>query len=411
MYAGPGAQSIMVAASAWDSVAAELAAAASGYNSVIAELTGGPWVGPSSAAMVSAVAPYATWLATASELAEVGAGQARAAAAAFEAAFMATVPPPVIAANRVLMTTLIATNFFGQNTPAIMATEAQYLEMWAQDATAMYAYAAASAAATVLSPYSPPPNTSTPEGLLDQELAVTQAAAQPAGNAGQTAAAATTQLTQAAVPQLLGQLSSGAAVSPFTTLQNQINSLVTTWLPTPTSTWWQVLPSHYTAVFKSASGLPYFTLGMGNFGWSIGQQTFNGIGTTAGSGGAWFPTPQFAGLHLGGIAGTAAVSGNTGGPMLVSAGSAGKVGMLSVPSTWANPTTEATLASAVMEDTPLPFGAAAGTAGGSGGAGGLGNSLLRGIPAGLVGRRAAGYGYTNKYGFKHSVITRPPSAG
>ncbi len=407
MYAGPGAGSIMVAASAWDSVAAELATAASGYHSVIAELTGGPWVGPSSTAMVSAVAPYASWLGAASELAEVSAGQARAAAAAFEAAFIGTVPPPVIAANRMLMTTLIATNFFGQNTPSIMATEAQYLEMWAQDATAMYAYAATSAAATVLSPYSSPPNTSSPEGLLQQELAVTRAAAQPAGNVGQTAAAATTQLTQAAVPQLLGQLSSGAAVSPFTTLQDQIKTLIATWLPTPTSTWWQVTPAHYTAVLKSATGLPYFTIGMGNFGWSIGQQTVRGIGTTAGSGGAWFPTPQFAGLHLGGIAGAGAVSGNTGGPMLVSAGSAGKVGMLSVPSTWANPATEATLASAVMEDTPLPVG----TAGGPGGAGGLGNSLLRGIPAGLVGRRAAGYGYTNKYGFKHSVLTRPPSAG
>ena len=47
-----------------------------------------------------------------------------------------TVPPPVIAANRVLLMTLIATNFFGQNTPAIAATDAQYMEMWAQDAAA-----------------------------------------------------------------------------------------------------------------------------------------------------------------------------------------------------------------------------------------------------------------------------------
>ena len=45
-----------------------------------------------------------------------------------------TVPPPVIAANRVLLLNLIATNFFGQNTPAIAVTEAQYMEMWAQDA-------------------------------------------------------------------------------------------------------------------------------------------------------------------------------------------------------------------------------------------------------------------------------------
>ena len=53
-----------------------------------------------------------------------------------------TVPPPVIAANRTQLMSLTATNFFGQNTPAIAATEAQYSEMWAQDAAAMYGYAA-----------------------------------------------------------------------------------------------------------------------------------------------------------------------------------------------------------------------------------------------------------------------------
>ena len=59
-----------------------------------------------------------------------------------------TVPPPVIAANRSLLAALVATNFFGQNTPAIAATEIQYAEMWAQDAVAMYGYAASSASAT-----------------------------------------------------------------------------------------------------------------------------------------------------------------------------------------------------------------------------------------------------------------------
>ena len=35
---------------------------------------------------------------------------------------------------------LIATNLLGMNTPAIMATEAQYEEMWAQDVAAMLGY-------------------------------------------------------------------------------------------------------------------------------------------------------------------------------------------------------------------------------------------------------------------------------
>ena len=147
----------MVAAAAWDELAAELDTAASNYGSVIDELTSGPWVGPTSASMVSAVVPFLTWLSAVTSQAEQTAGQARAAAAAFETAYAMTVPPPVIAANRVSLMTLIATNFFGQNTPAIAATEAQYMEMWAQDAAAMYSYAGSSAAASDLTVFTSPP--------------------------------------------------------------------------------------------------------------------------------------------------------------------------------------------------------------------------------------------------------------
>ncbi len=45
--------------------------------------------------------------------------------------------PSAVAANRVALQALVARNILGQNTPAIMATEAQYAEMWAQDVAAM----------------------------------------------------------------------------------------------------------------------------------------------------------------------------------------------------------------------------------------------------------------------------------
>jgi PPE-repeat protein len=365
---------------------------------VIDDLTSGPWVGPTSAAMVSAVVPYVSWMSTAAAQAEESASQARAAAAAFETAFGLTVPPPVIAANRALLAALVATNFFGQNTPAIMATEAQYSEMWAQDALAMYGYAAESAVATALAPYQSPPNTTTPEGVFDQFAAVAQAAAQPAGNSGQTAAAATSQLTSAAtVPQVLQQLSS---YWPFSLFSTSVQDFLKYGLPTPTNNWLGV-PSNWANPILKQTLQAYFGIGIANFGWSIGQQTFQGLGTTAGAGGAWFPTPQFAGLHFGGAFGVNAVSGGNGAAVLASAGQAGKVGMLSVPSSWTSPTTQATLASATMaEETPANAGAVPGT-----------NALLRGMPAGAVGRRTAGYGYTNKYGFRYSVLTRPPSAG
>ena len=138
--------------------------------------------------MAAAVAPYLTWMtATATQIEQV-ANQARAAAAAYEAAFAMTVPPAVVAANRAQLMALIATNILGQNTPAIMATEAHYGEMWAQDAAAMYGYAASSAAASTLAPFTPPKSTTNPAGLTGQSAAAAQAAGTSAGSHAQTVA-------------------------------------------------------------------------------------------------------------------------------------------------------------------------------------------------------------------------------
>ncbi|KKC05753.1 PPE family protein [Mycobacterium nebraskense] len=394
MYAGPGSGSLMAASAAWDEVAAELATAASGYGSVIAELTSGPWAGPASASMVAAVVPFVSWLSAMSGLAEETASQGRAAAAAFEAAFAMTVPPPVIAANRVLLATLVATNFFGQNTPAIMATEAQYLEMWAQDAAAMYGYAAASATASVLTPFEAPHNTSTPEGPANQALAVTQAAQQPAGNTAQTVSNATAQLgsspgLSSASSQTVGQTTSSAALAPASPAAQF----------TPTDPWWwQLTSGNYDTVLKRMTGLPYFSNGLAAFSSSIAQQlVFGPGGSTAGAGGAWFPTPQFAQLGLGNLG---SLSSNV---VSAGAGQAAQVGGLSVPQQWATLTSAVSPANAAeAEAAPIQAGATNPP----------GNALLRGMPTGVMGRRAgAAAGYSHKYGFRYSVLTRPPSAG
>lgn len=178
MYAGPGPLSLTAAAVAWDALAAELHAAASCYRSVIAGLTTGRWLGPSSLAMASAFAPYMAWMAGAAGRAAETAGQARLAVEVFEAAFAMTVPPPAVAANRVQLATLIATNFFGQNAAAIAATEAEYAEMWAQDAAAMYEYAAGSAAACAVTPFTPPPDTTDEAGVARQAAVVGQVTTQ-----------------------------------------------------------------------------------------------------------------------------------------------------------------------------------------------------------------------------------------
>ncbi|OJZ74219.1 hypothetical protein BRW65_10365 [Mycobacterium paraffinicum] len=397
MYAGPGSGSLMAASAAWDEVAAEVAAAASGYGSVVAELTSGPWVGPASSSMVAAVVPFVGWLSAVAGLAEETASQGRAAAAAFEAAFAMTVPPPVIAANRVLLATLVATNFFGQNTPAIMATEAEYLEMWAQDAAAMYGYAAASAAASQLAPFEAPPNTTAPDGVAEQALAVTQAAQQPAGNTAQTVASqlAGTQVLSTAAPQVSAAPSQ---TGPFTWLTSAIQNFSQSGLPTPTNNYLGLSPTFYTVMLKQNTGLAYFSNGIVAFWSQLAQQLVSGPGgSTAGAGGAWYPTPQFAQLGLGNL-------GNIGGGAVsAGAGQAVHVGSLSVPQQWATLTSAVGPANAEAEALPVQTAGAANPPG---------NALLRGMPTGVIGRRAgAAAGYSHKYGFRYSVLTRPPSAG
>ncbi|MBI2695048.1 PPE family protein, SVP subgroup [Mycobacterium nebraskense] len=204
MYTGPGAAPMLAAATTWDALAVALHSAATSYQSEVAALTGGPWLGPSAAAMAAAAAPYVAWTRTAAAQAEQTANQAKAAAAAYEAAFAETVPPPVIAANRTLLMSLVATNVFGQNTPAIATTEAQYSEMWAQDAGAMYGYAASSAAATRLTPFAPPQQSTDSGGSVRQAAALTQATGTSAGKV--QSALTSTQQAFSATPNALTSL-------------------------------------------------------------------------------------------------------------------------------------------------------------------------------------------------------------
>src|ERR1700741_342593 len=172
MYSGPGSGPLLAAAAAWGELAAEVQSTAASYGSPIQGLTVGPWTGPSSIAMAAAAAPYVAWMSATGAQADEAATQAKLAAGAYETAFAATVPPQVIAANRALLAALIATNFLGQNTPAIAATEAHYMEMWAQDAAAMYAYASSSATASQLTPFTEPPQTTSAAAAPAQAAAV-----------------------------------------------------------------------------------------------------------------------------------------------------------------------------------------------------------------------------------------------
>jgi PPE-repeat protein len=203
---------MLTAAAGWDGLAEDLYSTAGSCDAVISGLTGDAWLGPSSVSMAAAAATYVAWLTGTAGQAEHAANQARAAAAAYEATFAMTVPPPVIAANRSLLAALVASNFLGQNTPAIAATEAHYVEMWAQDAAAMYGYAGSSASAAQLTPFPPPAPTTTGAGVAAQSAAVAQAAGSAAGTPARTVISALPQLISS-LPQALQRLAAPSSSS------------------------------------------------------------------------------------------------------------------------------------------------------------------------------------------------------
>lgn len=287
MYSGPGAGSLVAAATAWQNLATELQSTASSYSSVLSSLTAGPWVGPSSLAMASAAAPYVAWMQqTAAQAAET-ATQATEAATAYETAFAAHVPPPVIAENRALLAQLVATNAFGQNTSAIAANEAQYSEFWAQDATAMNTYFASSATASnTLTEFSPAPKTTNESGTATQSAATTAATSTAAGKVANTVtqAAATTGATgplagladlgtayQGFWTNLLNTVPGGA--SYYTAMYNAVKvplGLTTTFndigllINFPLSQWLKFAPPvAYGALPKDALGAGLGALGFG----------------------------------------------------------------------------------------------------------------------------------------------------
>jgi PPE-repeat protein len=381
MYSGVGAGPLLAAASAWYGLAAELRVTALGYSSVLSELTSQAWSGPASASMAAAAAPYAAWMSTTAAQAEETAIQAEAAVAAYEAAFAATVPPPVIAANRALLMALIATNFFGQNTPAIAAVEAQYAEMWAQDAAAMYGYAGASASASHLTPFAAPQQTTDPGGLTAQSAAVSQAAASAAGTGQSTVSPLTS-----AVPATLHSLAAPAASTGPGTAASGLDDLLNSPI------WNNFGPNAniWNTIFASGFYMPARYLGTASDFMSMSQQAAGGAAGAA-EGAASAATAGALHNPLGSATLVNSVTATMGRGDLV--------GALSVPQGWATPTPPpsplaSTPGGAPAEAPPPPLAASTPS-----------------MPlAGHMGARGEGRAIP-QYGFRVAFTTRPPAAG
>ncbi|ORA13953.1 PPE family protein [Mycobacterium arosiense] len=320
MYVGAGSGPLLAAAAAWDELAAELQSAGASYQSTVETLATGPWTGPSSIVMAAAAAPYVAWIHATSAQAEQAGAQAKLAAGAYEAAFAATVPPSVIAANRSLLATLIATNILGQNTPAIAATEAHYMEMWAQDAAAMYTYAATSASAAQLTPFAEPPRTTNDSAAPTQAAAVAQSAGQGSSNTASHLA----QLSSTMQPAAQAVTNAGAGTTTSSTGLTT-SSFITNW-----NEFWSVLTGVYSPQsWSTIPGGPFLSFGQA-YAW--GQ---NGQGAAAYLAGPKAITGALAPLTSGANAVKPMLSSAVGaGQVSGSMGKAALVGRMSVPQGW-----------------------------------------------------------------------------
>ncbi|HEY1842900.1 MAG TPA: PPE family protein [Mycobacterium sp.] len=263
MYSGAGSGPLMAAASAWDELAADLETTAASYQTVLTQLTGTTWLGPSSARMAASTSPFVDWLAgTAGQAAQTSA-QARLAAASYESAFASTVPPAVIAANRALLAALVATNFLGQNTPAIAATEAHYMEMWFQDGMTMDTYATISQQAVVLPQHTPAP-TASDGGTSANAAAAAQSTANSASTTGTNLATALQNL----LPSLSGNTSSSNGLSSaMSTLgvpaatQTSLASTAATSVESATGSIVPIQAAYYMTMFASMPAKMLISLG------------------------------------------------------------------------------------------------------------------------------------------------------
>ena len=362
IFGGAGSGPLFTAASAWDGLAADLSGAASSFESVVSGLASGMWTGPASLSMAAAAAPYVTWLSAAAGQAEMAANQARAAATAFESAFTATVFPAAVTANRVSLATLIATNFLGQNTPAIAMNELEYVEMWAQDVAAMLGYhVGATTVASTLPSFSLPPLS-----MAGLEGLVSAGASEVAG-----------VVSTAAAPLSIGAES---AVS--------------------------VIPSAVTEVSSAASALPLSSLtsvaqiGMYPVSMMMSplmmaiQSATHGAPALAGASQLAADAPKFANAAVPAMKGLGGGVGGLGGAASAGLGKAHLVGAMSVPPNWEG-SAPTRMASSAMSGMGAEANAAAMAAGAQGGGmpmmpmpmGGMGAG--GGMPGGMMGRGGA----------------------
>jgi PPE-repeat protein len=223
MIAGDLGESLVQAAAGYESVADMLIAelTAMGLNTSTTAMVA--WQGPGGIIMEMTAAEFMAVCAAASAWVRVGQIQAAEVAAAHTAAVETMIPAAVCLTNRATQAGLIATNFFGQNTPGIIGLEAQYQGFWVTNATARTGYG--SVVSTALGALSePPPLAPAASDPLGPALGVAQAAAQDGAQSGlQTSAKSMTQVADAPAKDAMSTPSSAQGL--MTSMAGQAGSL------------------------------------------------------------------------------------------------------------------------------------------------------------------------------------------
>jgi PPE-repeat protein len=340
MFTGAGSGPLMAASTAWNELAADLESTATQYQTLVTNLVTGSWLGPSSAQMASATAPYIAWLqGTAATAAQTGA-QAEAAATAYQAAYASMVPLPEIAANRALLAELVSNNFLGQNTGAIATTEANYLDMWIQDALGMDTYQVNSQAATAL-----PAQVAAPQVASGAAPAAAVAAAAPADASSEALIVAVLN----AIAALFGGPASGqGALTSLAGFDAWLPTVVSTIAGNPTAALLPVQATYYLGMLSSTPARMFMSSGSSSGASSAGSTLASSSDTLLENVGK-FIDGKMGGV-VSGVSGQLASWGSK-----ISAGMAAAqhLGGLSVPNAWHGMAPEMARAAPIMPDTSV----------------------------------------------------------
>lgn len=365
IYSGASSAPLMAAAAAYANLGAEISTTATQWESIVSLLTSEQWTGGGSAAAAAAAQPIITYLTETAATLEQASAQATASAAAFEAVFAAVVPPPLVVANRTTQAALLPFAVIPTVAAEIAALDAEYAEMWAQDAAAMAAYQAASLAASVLTPVTPLTSTTNPGAA-----AAADSAALAGDSTGGTLQALDSPISSALTladlnpPTSTGILSSIDNFLGTPAVLNTINGAVNT------AAWW-VMNAIPTAV------------SLGHTVGTVGSIPFALTDSV---------TPLAGGMVQGTMVGSVSGAGAS-----AALGEASAVGGLSVPAGW-NAAAPASLASstAPLEGSGWTAAAEAEPV-----------AAMPGMPGMAAAAKGAGaYGTGPRYGFKPIVMPK-----